>query len=109
MQLLSRAKTMKQCLRHTTRTHTSTRGDKHGESQGGERVPADVEETRRARGVFHLDLPKLRIDAFVGTPRVGCAIGDLRADATLHDKATSKKNDGTTHYTHQGGYAGVRP
>ena len=59
--------------------------------------------------MFHLDLPKLRINAFVSTPRVGRAIGDLRVDVTLHDKTTSKKNDGETHYTHQGVYAGVRP
>ena len=53
--------------------------------------------------MFHLDLPKLRVNAFISTPRVGCAIGDLRSHATLHYKATSETDDRKTHYTHQGG------
>ena len=49
--------------------------------------------------MFHLDLPKLRINAFVSTPRVGCAIGDLRMDVTLRDKTAIKRDDGRTRYT----------
>ena len=49
--------------------------------------------------MFHLDLPQLRIGAFERTPRVACAIGDLRVDVTLLDKTAIKRDDGRTHYT----------
>ena len=61
----------------TSTVQMKTHKDRERESR---RSPFEVEQARRARGVFHLDLPKLRVRAFERAPRVSGAVGNLVTD-----------------------------